>query len=74
MHVVKWRSRYTDAAGEIGPVTRSLGEAIVSRSNELFTDILHWLAEAESKDTFEVPTAPGRVTATPDSRGLYPKS
>jgi len=41
-YIVKWQSRFTTAAGIIGPTTRSVAEQIAITNNRLFPDIDHW--------------------------------
>jgi hypothetical protein len=41
---VVWMSLWTPAFGRIGPTSRGVAEAIATRSNALFPDIIHLVA------------------------------
>jgi hypothetical protein len=37
--VLRWKSKYTDASGAIGPISKVLAEAIANSLRPLFSDI-----------------------------------
>ena len=41
-YIVRWRSRFNDKSGSIGPTTLLTAARIVEKNNAMFPDLVHW--------------------------------